>query len=146
MTSESTSRLGGWLLLPLAWLILLMLSSALGLALFVSALFHPEVRDALSESHLFLLQWTASVVTSLLVWGYSVWVIWLYCKRSQRLPRHYIIWLLLTVVLAFISWAFTPIDNGSALRNLLMTLLAAAIGAPWFRRSAKVKATFVENC
>ncbi len=129
--TSSAPRLGGWLLLPLAWLILTLLTSALVMVMYMSALFDPAWRDLLfSRDHAFLTQWGLSLATSLLVWCYSAWVTWIFCMRSRRLPRHYIIWLLLTVILALKTFAFSPVADGAAVRSLLMALLAAAILVP----------------
>lgn len=142
--TSSAPRLGGWLLLPLAWLILTLLTSALVMVMYMSALFDPAWRDLLfSRDHAFLTQWGLSLATSLLVWCYSAWVTWIFCMRSRRLPRHYIIWLLLTVILALKTFAFLPVADGAAVRSLLMALLAAAILVPYFRRSQRVKNTFI---
>ncbi|WP_034950747.1 DUF2569 domain-containing protein [Erwinia oleae] len=145
MTVESKPRIGGLLLVPLAWLLMTMLTSALVLAMYLSALFDPALREALvTNTQAFMLQWSLSLLTSLLVWIYSLWVTWLFFKRSRRLPRHYIIWLLLTVLLAIKSFAFSPVSDDAAIRTLLIALLAAAFLAPWFRRSERVKRTFIE--
>ncbi|MCK8282613.1 DUF2569 domain-containing protein, partial [Erwinia amylovora] len=97
----------------------------------------------LSHPQAAFLQWTASLLTSLRVWGYSVWVTWMFCKRSRRLPRHYIIWLLLSVILALNTFVFSPVSDGAAIRNLRCALLAASVLVPYFRRSRRVKATFI---
>ncbi|MBP2171289.1 magnesium-transporting ATPase (P-type) [Erwinia toletana] len=141
----SAPRIGGWLIVPLAWLIMTLLTSALVLAMYLSALFNPELRQALlNNTHAFTLQWTLSLGTSLAMWVYSIWVTWMFCKRSQRLPRHYIIWLLLTVVLAIKTFAFSPVSDSTAIRTLLIALLAASVLAPYFKRSQRVKTTFIE--
>ena len=65
-------RLGGWLLLPLARLILTVLTSALVVVMYIGALFNPARRDALfSHDTAFLTQWGLSLATSLAVWLYS---------------------------------------------------------------------------
>ncbi|QKJ87083.1 DUF2569 domain-containing protein [Paramixta manurensis] len=142
--SSPAPRIGGWLLLPLAWLIMTLLTSALVMAVYLSALFHPELRQAMTTNpSAFLLQWGLSLATSTVVWLYSAWVTWMFCKRSHRLPRHYIIWLLVTVVLAVKSFAFSPIADSNAIRTLLVSLLAAALLVPYFKRSQRVKTTFI---
>jgi len=140
----SKPRIGGWLLLPLAWLLITLLSSALVMIVYLSALFNPEMREQLLlQQGGFQLTWGLSLLTSILVLGYSTWVSWMFFKRSRRLPRHYIIWLLLTVLLAIKSFAFTPVADSSAVQALLISLLAAAILVPYFKRSRRVKETFV---
>ena len=52
-------------------------------------------------------------------------------------------WLLITLLLAIKAFAFSPVSDVLALRQLLFPLLAAALLAPYFRRSQRVKRTFV---
>ncbi|NIE70013.1 DUF2569 domain-containing protein [Pantoea sp. Acro-807] len=141
--SVHSPRIGGWLLLPLAWLIMTMLTSALVVALYLRPLFDSELRTTLfSHANLLLSQWLVSLLTAAAVWLYSIWVCWIFCRRSRRLPRHYTIWLLMSVVLALKTFAFTPVADGKALQTLLLTLLAAALFVPYFKRSRRVKQTF----
>ncbi|WP_410764349.1 DUF2569 domain-containing protein [Erwinia psidii] len=142
--ADSKPRIAGWLLVPLAWLLMTLLTSALVVAMYLSALVKPELRDALfNNTQAFTLQWSVSLLTALLVWCYSLWVTWIFCKRSRRLPKQYIIWLLLTVVLALKTFAFSPVSDAAAIRTLLIALLAAAVLVPYFKRSQRVKETFV---
>lgn len=64
-------------------------------------------------------------------------------KRRAVVPKHYIIWLLISLLLAIKAFAFSPISDLLAMRQLLFPLLAAALFAPYLRRSARVKRTFV---
>ncbi|WP_338563390.1 DUF2569 domain-containing protein [Erwinia sp. E_sp_B04_7] len=145
MAAQPTPRIAGLLLVPLAWLIMTMLTSAVVVAMYLSALLTPELRSALfNNTHSFTLQWSISLLTSLVVWCYSIWVTWIFCKRSRRLPRHYIIWLLVTVLLAIKTFAFSPVSDAAAIRTLLIALLAAAVLVPYFKRSQRVKTTFIE--
>jgi len=141
---NSQTRIGGWLLLPLAWLLMTLLSTTLVMFMFISALLDPALRNELFnlQSNV-LYQWGFSVLTSVLVWCYSVWVTLLFFKRSQRLPRHYIIWLLLTVLLALKVFAFSPVTDAKAVQTLLIALLAAAALVPYFKRARRVKTTFI---
>lgn len=144
MAVNSQNRLGGWLLLPLAWLIMTLLSTTLVMFMFMSALLDPALRQSLFslQSNL-LFQWVFSVLTSVVVWAYSIWVTVLFFKRSKRLPRHYIIWLLLTVLLALKVFAFSPVADDKAVQTLLIALLAAAALVPYFKRAERVKTTFI---
>jgi len=47
------------------------------------------------------------------------------------------------VLLALKTFAFTPVADSRALQTLLLSLLAAAIFAPYFKRSKRVKTTFI---
>ncbi len=144
--SESVNppRIAGWLLLPLAWLIMTMLTSALVVALYLRPLFDSELRSTLFEhADVLMTQWLVSLLTAAAVWLYSIWVCWIFCQRSRRLPRHYIIWLLVTVLLALKTFAFTPVADGKAIQALLLALLSAAVFVPYFKRSQRVKQTFI---
>ncbi|BAN96069.1 hypothetical protein E05_13030 [Plautia stali symbiont] len=91
--SESVNppRIAGWLLLPLAWLIMTMLTSALVVALYLRPLFDTELRNTLfSHASILMTQWLVSLLTAAAVWLYSIWVCWIFYQRSRRLPRHYI--------------------------------------------------------
>ncbi len=81
------TRIGGWLLAPMAYLIVTLLSASLMLLLYAMAIFMPESRDyLLTNAQAFTLQWYFSVLTTLLMWCFTLWLLWLFCQRSQRFP------------------------------------------------------------
>nr|MBA2816995.1 Inner membrane protein YdgK [Candidatus Pantoea persica] len=122
--------------MPLAWLIMTMLTSAMVLAMYLSPRLNAEWRATLfSHGGMLVTNWAVSLLTALAVWLYSLWVCWIFCQRSRRLPRHYIIWLLL----ALKTFAFTPVVDGKAAQTLLFPLLAAAVFVPYIKRSQRVK-------
>jgi peptidoglycan/LPS O-acetylase OafA/YrhL len=138
-------RINGWLLVPLAYLILSLLSTTLLLALYFMAVFMPESREYLvTNSQAFTMQWYFSVLTAIIMWIFSGWLLWIFCKRSVKLPKIYILWLLVTVLLAIKAFAFSPVTDELAVRALAMPLLAAAILVPYFKRSKRVKGTFTQ--
>ncbi|HBS6073259.1 TPA: DUF2569 domain-containing protein [Klebsiella aerogenes] len=144
MSSQSAERIGGWLLAPLAWLLLALLSTSLSLILYANALMAPQtwaLLKAMSFGHLAL--WLASLLFAVAMWYYTLWLTIAFFKRRAVVPKHYIIWLLISLVLAIKAFAFSPISDLLAMRQLLFPLLAAALFAPYFRRSARVKRTFV---
>ncbi|HBX5575960.1 DUF2569 family protein [Klebsiella pneumoniae] len=140
MTSQSAERIGGWLLAPLAWLLVALLSASLSLLFFANALMSPQTYTllrAMSAGHMAL--WVASLLFALA----TLWLTIAFFKRRSVVPKHYIIWLLITLLLAIKAFAFSPVSDVLALRQLLFPLLAAALLAPYFRRSQRVKRTFV---
>ena len=144
MTSQSAERIGGWLLAPLAWLLVALLSASLSLLFFANALMSPQTYTllrAMSAGHMAL--WVASLLFALAMWYYTLWLTIAFFKRRSVVPKHYIIWLLISVLLAVKAFAFSPVEDGIAVRQLLFTLLATALIVPYFKRSSRVKATFV---
>ncbi|CNI17923.1 DUF2569 domain-containing protein [Yersinia bercovieri] len=143
---QQYQRIGGWLLAPLAYLIVTLLSATLMLTLYAMAIFTPASREYLvTNSQAFTLQWYFSVITTVFMWIYTLWVIWLFCSRSRRLVKWFTLWLLITVLLALKAFAFSPISDDMALRTLGWPLLAAAIFVPYIKRSQRVKHTFTED-
>jgi Protein of unknown function (DUF2569) len=143
---QKYQRIGGWLLAPLAYLIVTLLSASLMLGLYAMAIITPESREYLSTNSLaFTWQWYFSVVTTAMIWFYTLWIIWLFCSRSRRFVKWFILWLLLTVLLALKAFAFSPIPDDIALRTLGWPLLAAAVFVPYIKRSQRVKHTFTEH-
>ena len=66
MTSQSAERIGGWLLAPLAWLLVALLSASLSLLFFANALMSPQTYTllrAMSAGHMAL--WVASLLFAL---------------------------------------------------------------------------------
>ncbi len=134
MSSQSAERIGGWLLAPLAWLLLALLSTSLSLILYANALMAPQtwaLLKAMSFGHLAL--WLASLLFAVAMWYYTLWLTIAFFKRRAVVPKHYIIWLLISLLLAIKAFAFSPISDLLAMRQLLFPLLAAALFAPYFR-------------
>ncbi|QMI05105.1 DUF2569 domain-containing protein [Citrobacter sp. RHB25-C09] len=144
MTTTPAQRIGGWLLGPLAWLLVALLSASLALFLYATALATPQTFDMLAQQSTGnLLLWGVSLLTAIAMWYYTLWLTIAFFKRRRCVPKHYIVWLLVSVLLAIKTFAFSPVPDALAVRQLLFPLLAAALLAPYFRRSTRVKATFV---
>lgn len=108
MTSQSAERIGGWLLAPLAWLLVALLSASLSLLFFANALMSPQTYTllrAMSAGHMAL--WVASLLFALAMWYYTLWLTIAFFKRRSVVPKHYIIWLLITLLLAIKAFAFS---------------------------------------
>ncbi|WP_434669291.1 DUF2569 domain-containing protein [Klebsiella sp. B345] len=146
MSSQSAERIGGWLLGPLAWLLVALLSTSLSLLIFANALMSSRTFALLSEmSTGHLLLWVGSLLFAIGMWYYTLWLTFAFFKRRALVPKHYIIWLLVSLLLAIKAFAFSPITDAMALRQLVFPLLAAALLVPYFKRSKRVKRTFVNS-
>lgn len=144
MTSTPAQRIGGWLLAPLAWLLVALLSVSLAMMLYAMALASPQTLEMLGEQgSTSLALWVASFITAIAMWYYTLWLTIAFFKRRRCVPKHYIIWLLISVLLAVKAFAFSPAADTLVVRQLLFSLLATALFVPYFKRSARVTATFV---
>ncbi len=127
MSQAEYTRIGGWLLAPLAYLIVTLLSASLMLLLYAMAIFMPESRDyLLTNAQAFTLQWYFSVLTTLLMWGFTLWLVFLFCQRSQRFPKLFLLWLLITVILAG-HRIFAYAGNRVAHRRVISRVIAGNI-------------------
>lgn len=143
MTTTSAERIGGWLLAPLAWLLVALLGQTLRLFLIIK-LQIPLVIAAVSVRPLAeLFAWFVSFACALGIWYYTLWLIIAFFKRRRCVLKQMIVWLLIMLLLAMMSFAFSPVSDEIAVRILSFALLAAALIVPYFKRSRRVKATFV---
>lgn len=143
MSDISAERIGGWLLGPLAWLIVQLISISVTLVKFTYVLFSPQTLALLKDlgtSNVVLLG--LSFISFVAMWYYTMWLTVAFFKRRSNVPKHYIIWLMVGVILAVKAFAFSPIADDLAVRQLLLPLLAAAVIFPYFKRSTRVKRTF----
>lgn len=97
-----------------------LLSASLSLLFFADALMSSQtytLLSAMSIEHLAL--WIASLAFAIAMWYYTLWLTIAFFKRRKGVPKHYIIWLLITLLLAVKAFAFSPISDALALRQLL---------------------------
>lgn len=138
-------RIAGWLLAPLAWLLMTLLSSSIALAIYLMMLISPESHRLMSaQGPKMVVLWYTSIACAIAMWGYTVWLTTAFFKRRKNVVRHYILWLLLSVLLAIKTFAFSPVSDDLALRQLMFPLLAAALLVPYLKRSSRVKQTFIK--
>ena len=75
MTATPGERIGGWLIAPLAWLLVALLSASLALLLYTTALITPHaIQTLLSQSVLNIALWFVSFVFAIGMWYYTLWL------------------------------------------------------------------------
>ncbi|MGV7961243.1 DUF2569 domain-containing protein [Photorhabdus tasmaniensis] len=137
-------RINGWILAPAAYLIMTFLSASVMLALYIMTFLSQNPSLSLGNNH-FTLMWFLSVAITAVMWCFTLWVLKLLFRRSKRFPQCFIIWLIVTVLIALKTFAFSPIPDQIALRALAWPLLAAAIFVPYIKHSQRVKMTFTQD-
>lgn len=143
MSETAAERIGGWLLAPLAWLLVQLLSITVSLGKFGYVLLNPHTLGLVKEMGAGNMAFLAlSFVSFFAMWYYTLWLTVAFFKRRRNVPKHYIIWLTIGVLLAIKAFAFSPISDELAVRQLLLPLLAAALIVPYFKRSQRIKRTF----
>lgn len=137
-------RIAGWLLVPLAWLLMSLISSSLAVAIYGMMLLAPNTHQMMADQGPnMLLLWYLSVICALAMWCYTLWLTIAFFKRRSNVVHHYILWLLFSLILAIKAFALSPVTDAVALRQLMFPLLAAALAVPYLKRSKRVKATFI---
>ncbi|MDC9615460.1 DUF2569 domain-containing protein [Xenorhabdus khoisanae] len=142
--SNDYYRISGWLLAPAAYLIMTLIAASFILLLYAMMFIHKNEAIHQFDSS-FTAMWYISVLTSAIMWCFTAWVLKLLFIRSKRFPRIFIIWLMVSVLIAIKTFAFSPITDEMAVRSLLWTLLAAAVFVPYIKRSYRVKMTFTQD-
>lgn len=75
MTTTTPQRIGGWLLGPLAWLLVALLSTTLALLLYTAALSSPQTFQTLGGQALTTqILWGVSFITAIALWYYTLWL------------------------------------------------------------------------
>ena len=93
MTATPGERIGGWLIAPLAWLLVALLSASLALLLYTTALITPHaIQTLLSQSVLNIALWFVSFVFAIGMWYYTLWLTIAFFKRRKNVPNalHYL--------------------------------------------------------
>jgi hypothetical protein len=93
----------------------------------------------MSTGHLL---WVGSLLFALAMWYYTLWLTIAFFKRRSIVPKHYIIWLLISLLLAIKAFAFHPFQTRWPAPAAVSASGRGAVG-PYFKRSARVKRTFV---
>lgn len=134
MTATPGERIGGWLIAPLAWLLVALLSASLALLLYTTALITPHaIQTLMSQSVLNIAMWFVSFVFAIGMWYYTLWLTIAFFKRRKGVPKHYIIWLLISVLLAVKAFAFSPVSDALAVRQLLFPVTGRGAAGALFQ-------------
>ncbi|VTP67424.1 Inner membrane protein ydgK [Leclercia adecarboxylata] len=75
MTTTAGEKIGGWLLAPLAWLLMALLSASLALVLYSTALTSPHALKTLGAQNTSnIVMWFISFAFAIAMWYYTLWL------------------------------------------------------------------------
>jgi hypothetical protein len=150
--------IGGWLLLPALGLIVTPLVIAFGFYKDLLPALTPAVWNAVTDpdSAAYNTWWGPLIVYEVLInlalFIFTLWLLWNFFTRSRRVPTLFVIWLAVTAGTRIVDYMLTshipamadkPPDPAD-LRDLVRSIVGAAIWIPFFLRSKRVKNTFIE--
>ena len=145
MTSVyNSNRITGWLLVPAIYLLLTFLAVCSMTVMYFIKLY--EIITTIENWTTFIpLEWYISFAISIAMTLFSIYVLQLMFSHSRHFPRRFIIWLLILLLLGLKTFAFSTIDDNTALQVLAWPLLGAAFFVPYLKRSTRVKMTFTQD-
>nr|ELR5148477.1 DUF2569 domain-containing protein [Providencia rettgeri] len=140
----NANRITGWLLLPAMYLLLTFLAVC-SMTVMYCIKFYEIVSTVDNWASYIPLAWYLSFAIAFAMTLFSIHVLQLMFAHSKHFPRRFIIWLLILLLLGIKTFAFSPIDDNTALQVLAWPLLGAGFFVPYLKRSQRVKMTFTQD-
>ncbi|EJD6507214.1 DUF2569 family protein [Providencia rettgeri] len=140
----NANRITGWLLLPAMYLLLTFLAVC-SMTVMYCIRFYEIVSTVDNWASYIPLAWYLSFAIAIAMTLFSIHVLQLMFAHSKHFPRRFIIWLLILLLLGIKTFAFSPIDDNTALQVLAWPLLGAGFFVPYLKRSQRVKMTFTQD-
>jgi hypothetical protein len=148
----------GWLIFPAFALVITPIRMVYQFIKDMMPAFAPETWNALTnpESPVYHPLWGLvigfEVVSNLLIFIFTLWLIRLFFKKSNRVPTLIITWMLGLAVLQIADYLFSSQipavaarqANSGAMRDIGRLVLSSAVWIPYFILSKRVKNTFIE--
>lgn len=145
MTSVyNANRITGWLLVPAIYLLLTFLAVC-SMTVMYCIKFYDIITTVNNWTSYITMAWVLSFAISIAMTLFSIHILQLMFSRSKHFPRRFTIWLLVLLLLGLKTFAFSPIDDNTALQVLAWPLLGAGFFVPYLKRSQRVKMTFTQD-
>ncbi|MCL0017939.1 DUF2569 domain-containing protein [Providencia rettgeri] len=145
MTSVyDANRITGWLLVPAIYLLLTFLAVC-SMTVMYCIKFYEIVTTFDHWTSFIPAAWYLSFAITIGMTIFSIHVLQLMFSRSKHFPRRFIIWLMILLLLGIKTFAFSPIDDETALQVLAWPLIGAGFFVPYLKRSQRVKMTFTQD-
>ncbi|GAB1438985.1 DUF2569 domain-containing protein [Providencia sp.] len=145
MTSVyNANRITGWLLVPAIYLLLTFLAVC-SMTVMYCIKFYDIITTVDNWTSYITMAWVLSFAISIAMTLFSIHILQLMFSRSKHFPRRFTIWLLVLLLLGLKTFAFSPIDDNTALQVLAWPLLGSGFFVPYLKRSQRVKMTFTQD-
>lgn len=151
--------IGGWLILPA--LALIFTPIRMGFQFYRDMLpnLTPQIWNTLIDptSTAYHPLWAPLIVFEIAVnlaqFIFTLWLAWIFFKKSSQTPKFYIIWLILFALIRIIDallvkqipMATAQSVGTETIKDITRSIIGAAIWIPYFLVSKRVKNTFIEQ-
>ncbi|HCH51748.1 MAG TPA: DUF2569 domain-containing protein [Proteus sp.] len=142
--SSSRAPITGWLLAPLAYMLLSIIGSGLMSVLYVIKYFSDFSILHQLPIHL-MSSWYLSALTTWVMFAFTLYLIRQFFYRAKNFPRLFIIWLMINLLLAIKSFGFAPVDDQLAVKSLLWSVASTVCFVPYIKYSKRVRETFTQD-
>ncbi|MBJ2116395.1 DUF2569 domain-containing protein [Proteus penneri] len=133
----------GWLLAPLAYMILSVIGSGLMSVLYIIKYFSDFSILHQLPFHL-ISSWYLSALTTWVMFSFTLYLLRQFFYRAKNFPRLFVFWLLINLLLAIKSFGFAPVDDQTALQSLLWSVFSTVCFVPYIKYSKRVRETFTQ--
>jgi hypothetical protein len=150
--------IGGWLILPMLGLIITPIRMVFQFTRDLLPALNSETWGALTTpgANAYHSLWAPlilfEVITNIAIFGFTIWLLILFLKKSKRVPKLFVAWLLLLAAVQIIDQLLAnqiPLvasqHDPESLKDLTRSIVGAAIWVPYFLASKRVKNTFTEE-
>lgn len=146
LTDNQTKRapITGWLLAPLAYMLLSLIGAGLMSVLYVIKYFSDFSIIHQLPIHL-ISGWYLSAITTWGMFIFTAYILRQFFYRAKNFPRLFIIWLLINLLLAIKSFGFAPVDDQIAVKSLLWAVFSTILLVPYIKYSKRVRETFTQD-
>ncbi|CRL59258.1 MULTISPECIES: DUF2569 domain-containing protein [Proteus] len=133
----------GWLLAPLAYMILSVIGSGIRSILYLQdyisnfSLIHLHSFHSISA-------WYLSVLTTWIMFGFTAYLLRQFFYRARNFPRLFILWLFIHLLLGIKTFGFAPIEDDMAVKSLLWSIISTVCFVPYIKYSKRVRETFTQ--
>jgi hypothetical protein len=152
LTASQPKGIGGWLILPALGLIITPIRMVFQFTHDLLPVLNPETWAALTTpgTNAYHPLWAPlisfEVIANIAMFGFTIWLLILFFKKSKRVPKLFVAWLLLLAAVQILDQLLgnqIPLvasqHDPESLKDLARSIVGVAIWVPYFLKSKRVK-------